>query len=105
MNDDASVRRLKGPGRPLVPAADRAAVLAALGAVDRVVLFGEDTPAALIAALRPDVLAKGADYALDAIVGRDVVEAAGGTVVRIPFRPGYSTTDLIARLRAAGGGA
>jgi D-beta-D-heptose 7-phosphate kinase/D-beta-D-heptose 1-phosphate adenosyltransferase len=100
VNDDDSVRRLKGPGRPLVPATDRAQVLAALAAVDRVVLFAEDTPARLIAELLPDVLVKGGDYALERIVGREAVEAAGGEVRRIAFRPGYSTTDLIARLRA-----
>lgn len=99
VNDDASVRRLKGPGRPLVPAADRAIVLAALAAVDRVVIFSGETPAALIAELEPDVLAKGADYSLDTIVGRETVEAAGGTVVRISLRAGYSTSALIARLR------
>lgn len=99
VNDDDSVRRLKGPGRPVVPAADRAAVLAALASVDRVVIFREDTPAALIAEIVPDVLAKGGDYALDAIVGRETVEAAGGTVVRIRLRPGHSTSDLLARLR------
>jgi D-beta-D-heptose 7-phosphate kinase/D-beta-D-heptose 1-phosphate adenosyltransferase len=99
VNADASVERLKGPGRPLVPAGDRAQVLAALAAVDRVVIFAEDTPAILIAELLPDVLAKGGDYELDQIVGREVVEAAGGRVVRIAFRPGYSTSDLIARLR------
>jgi len=100
VNDDDSVRRLKGPGRPLVPAVDRAQVLAALQVVDRVVLFAEDTPAELIAELLPDVLVKGGDYQLAEIVGRDVVEAAGGQVRRIPFRPGYSTSELIARLRA-----
>ena len=100
VNDDDSVRRLKGPGRPLVPATDRAQVLAALAAVDRVVLFAEDTPARLIAELLPDVLVKGGDYALERIVGREAVEAAGGEVRRIAFRPGYSTNDLIARLRA-----
>jgi D-beta-D-heptose 7-phosphate kinase/D-beta-D-heptose 1-phosphate adenosyltransferase len=99
VNDDASVRRLKGPGRPLVPAGDRAQVLAALAAVDRVVIFAEDTPATLIGALLPDVLAKGGDYELDEIVGRQAVEAAGGKVVRIRFRDGYSTSALIARLR------
>jgi rfaE bifunctional protein nucleotidyltransferase chain/domain len=100
LNDDDSVRRLKGPGRPLVSAVDRARVLAALAAVDAVVVFTEDTPAALIAELIPDVLVKGGDYALDAIVGREVVEGAGGEVQQIRFRPGYSTSDLIARLRA-----
>jgi D-beta-D-heptose 7-phosphate kinase/D-beta-D-heptose 1-phosphate adenosyltransferase len=99
VNADVSVERLKGPGRPLVPAGDRAQVLAALAAVDRVVIFAEDTPAVLIAELLPDVLAKGGDYELDQIAGREVVEAAGGRVVRIAFRPGYSTSDLIARLR------
>ncbi|HWN81696.1 MAG TPA: D-glycero-beta-D-manno-heptose 1-phosphate adenylyltransferase [Candidatus Udaeobacter sp.] len=100
VNDDASVRRLKGPGRPLITAADRAQVLAALAVVDRVVLFAEDTPRELIAALLPDVLVKGGDYALEGIVGRAEVEAAGGEVRRIAFRPGYSTSDLLARLRA-----
>lgn len=100
VNDDDSVRRLKGAGRPLVAADDRGHVLAALAAVDRVVIFAEDTPAALIAALVPDILAKGADYTLDAVVGRDTVEAAGGRVVLIPIRPGYSTSSMLARLRA-----
>jgi D-beta-D-heptose 7-phosphate kinase/D-beta-D-heptose 1-phosphate adenosyltransferase len=99
VNDDDSVRRLKGPARPLVAADDRAHVLAALAAVDRVVIFAEDTPAALIAALVPDVLVKGGDYTPDTVVGRATVEAAGGRVVLIPFRPGYSTTGTIARLR------
>lgn len=97
VNTDASARRLKGPGRPLVPEEDRAYVLAGLAAVDAVVLFGEDTPRDLIAALEPDVLAKGADYALDAIVGADVVTARGGRVVRVPLEEGVSTTNLIAR--------
>ena len=100
VNDDDSVRRLKGPGRPLTAADDRAHVIAALAAVDRVVVFAEDTPAALIAALIPDVLAKGADYTLTAVVGRDTVEAAGGRVELIPFRPGYSTTATLERLRS-----
>jgi D-beta-D-heptose 7-phosphate kinase/D-beta-D-heptose 1-phosphate adenosyltransferase len=99
VNSDASVRRLKGPGRPLVPEADRAFVLAGLAAVDAVVLFDEDTPRDLIAALEPDVLAKGADYALDAIVGADLVTARGGRVVRVPLEDGVSTTTLIARAR------
>lgn len=99
VNTDASVRRLKGPERPLVPEGDRAYVLAALAAVDAVVLFDEDTPRELIAALQPDVLAKGADYALDAIVGADLVTARGGRVVRVPLQDGFSTTNLIARAR------
>ena len=104
VNDDDSVRRLKGAGRPLVGAADRAVVLAALAAVDRVVLFAEDTPAELIRLVLPDVLVKGGDYALDAVVGRDVVEAAGGEVILIPFRAGYSTSAILARARGTAGG-
>ncbi len=99
VNTDASVRRLKGAGRPLVAERDRAYVLAGLAAVDAVVLFDEDTPRELIAALEPDVLAKGADYALDAIVGADLVTARGGRVVRVPLEEGVSTTDLIARAK------
>ncbi len=99
VNSDASVRRLKGAGRPLVAERDRAYVLAGLAAVDAVVLFDEDTPRELIAALEPDVLAKGADYALDAIVGADLVTARGGRVVRVPLEEGVSTTDLIARAK------
>jgi rfaE bifunctional protein nucleotidyltransferase chain/domain len=97
VNTDASARRLKGPGRPLVLQEDRAYVLAGLAAVGAVVLFDEDTPRDLIAALEPDVLAKGADYALDAIVGADLVTARGGRVVRVPLAEGVSTTNLIAR--------
>ena len=97
VNTDASVQRLKGPRRPLVPEGDRAYVLAGLAAVDAVVLFDEDTPRALIAAVEPDVLAKGADYALADIVGADLVTARGGRVVRVPLQAGVSTTNLIAR--------
>ena len=97
VNTDASVRRLKGPGRPLVPERDRAYVLAGLASVGAVVLFDEDTPRELIAALEPDVLAKGADYALEAIVGADLVTARGGRVVRVPLLEGASTTNLIAK--------
>jgi rfaE bifunctional protein nucleotidyltransferase chain/domain len=101
VNSDASVRRLgKGAERPLAPQDARARVLAGLAAVDCVVLFDEDTPQSLIEALAPDVLVKGADYARDAIVGADWVEARGGRVVRIPLVPGFSTTSLVERLRA-----
>jgi rfaE bifunctional protein nucleotidyltransferase chain/domain len=94
------VRRLdKGAGRPAVPEQARARLLAALACVDCVVLFEEDTPLALIERLRPDVLVKGADYARDAIVGADQVEGWGGRVVRVPLVAGYSTSDLLARLR------
>jgi rfaE bifunctional protein nucleotidyltransferase chain/domain len=100
VNTDASVRRVKGPGRPLVPLRQRAEVLAALACVDWVVPFGEATPRATIVALRPDVLAKGADWALDAIVGRAEVESWGGRVVRLREVPGVRTTRLVERARA-----
>lgn len=95
LNTDASVRRLKGPGRPARPEAERARALLALDEVDAVTSFDEDTPLALIEALRPDVLVKGADYALEEIVGREVVEAAGGRVERVPLVPGVSTSALL----------
>jgi D-beta-D-heptose 7-phosphate kinase/D-beta-D-heptose 1-phosphate adenosyltransferase len=102
VNSDASVRRLgKGTARPLVPEAQRARVVAALAAVDCVVLFDEDTPRALILALRPDVLVKGADYEKDRIVGAVEVEGWGGRVVRVPLVDGQSTTTLAQRLRHA----
>jgi D-glycero-beta-D-manno-heptose 1-phosphate adenylyltransferase len=97
INSDASVRGMKGPRRPIVPQGERAEVLAALAAVDFVCIFDEPTPRNLIAAVLPDVLVKGGDWGLDAIVGREEVEAAGGCVVSIPLEPGYSTTQLIAR--------
>ena len=101
VNTDDSVRRLdKGAGRPVTPETDRARVLAALTCVDRVVLFDEDTPLELITALQPDVLVKGGDYQLSEIVGREVVEARGGQVLALPFVPGYSTTELLARIRS-----
>jgi D-beta-D-heptose 7-phosphate kinase / D-beta-D-heptose 1-phosphate adenosyltransferase len=100
VNSDASVRRLgKGADRPVVGQADRARVLAALAAVDCVVLFDEDTPLALIRRLRPDVLVKGADYARAAIVGADDVEGWGGRVVRVPLVLDQSTTSLLDKLR------
>jgi len=95
LNTDDSVRRLKGPFRPLVPQEDRAEVIAALEMVDRVVFFGEDTPAEVIDAIVPDVLVKGADYALDEIVGRETVEQAGGRVHRVTLREGSSTRGLV----------
>jgi D-beta-D-heptose 7-phosphate kinase/D-beta-D-heptose 1-phosphate adenosyltransferase len=99
LNSDASVRRNKGGGRPLVPEQERAEALEALEVVDRVVIYEEDTPAETIAALLPDVLVKGADWAQDAIVGRDLVEAAGGRVVRVPLLAGRSTSGLVERAR------
>src|SRR5512135_3056943 len=85
LNSDRSVRAIKGPGRPVTPEAERAEVLAALGCVDAVVVFDEDTPHAIIGRLQPDVLVKGADWAEDRIAGRDIVEARGGRVDRIPL--------------------
>ena len=101
VNSDASVRRLKGAGRPIVPEGDRTEVLAALRSVTAVTLFDEDTPLELIGALRPDVLVKGGDYDRGDIVGRDLVEADGGEVKVIPFIDGYSTTAVLDRLKAA----
>lgn len=100
VNSDASVRRLgKGADRPLVAQDERARLLAALAAVDCVVLFDEDTPLALIRLLRPDVLVKGADYPRAQIVGAEEVEAWGGRVVRVSLVEGRSTTDLVMRIR------
>lgn len=99
INSDASVRALKGNGRPLVPENERAEALGALEAVDAVVVYGEPTPREIVAALRPDILVKGADWAEDAIVGREEVEAAGGRVERVALLPGWSTTSLVERIR------
>jgi D-beta-D-heptose 7-phosphate kinase/D-beta-D-heptose 1-phosphate adenosyltransferase len=100
INSDASARRLsKGPDRPLNPEHERAEVLAALAVVDAVVIFDEETPLEIVTAVQPDVLVKGADWAADAIVGRDVVEARGGKVVRIAIADGYSTSAIVERLR------
>jgi rfaE bifunctional protein nucleotidyltransferase chain/domain len=99
LNSDASVRRNKGPERPINPEGERAELLEALECVDAVVLFDDDTPAEIIRAIQPDVLAKGADWAENAIVGRDTVEARGGRVVRIPVEQGFSTTSIIERIR------
>jgi rfaE bifunctional protein nucleotidyltransferase chain/domain len=99
VNSDESVRRLKGPTRPIRSAPERCYVLAALEMVDAVVVFGEDTPAALIGALHPDVLVKGGDYAEESIVGAREVRAWGGSVVVVPLTPGHSTTATIERLR------
>jgi D-beta-D-heptose 7-phosphate kinase/D-beta-D-heptose 1-phosphate adenosyltransferase len=101
VNSDASVRRLKGDGRPIVPLRERMEMLAGLKPVDIVVAFGEDTPAALIAAIRPAVLVKGADYRADQIIGADTVRAHGGRVVRVRLHPGRSTTRMVRRARVA----
>jgi D-beta-D-heptose 7-phosphate kinase/D-beta-D-heptose 1-phosphate adenosyltransferase len=102
VNADASVRLLKGPGRPLTPARERAEVLAALACVDYVTIFGAATPQGLIAAVQPDVLVKGGDWPVGKIVGREVVEARGGRVLSIPFVKGRSTTATIEKIRCAG---
>ena len=100
VNSDLSVRRLnKAPDRPIVSEANRAEVLAALGCVDYVVIFAEPDPLKLITALEPDVLVKGGDWAIDKIVGREIVEGRGGTVKTIPLVPGMSTTALVDRIR------
>ena len=102
VNSDRSVRaQHKGPDRPIYPEAERAELLASLAVVDAVVIFDEDTPHEIVTAIQPDVLVKGADWASDAIVGRDVVEARGGRVVRIPLAQGYSTTAILDRARRA----
>ncbi len=101
LNSDDSVRRLKGPDRPLNHQDDRAIVAASLACVDAVTLFEEDTPRELIAALVPDVLVKGGDYTVDQVVGRAEVEAAGGRVVILPYLEGRSTTSLVQRIRGA----
>lgn len=98
VNSDRSVRRLKGPGRPLVPALSRAEVLAALESVNYVTVFNEPDPHRIIARLMPDVLVKGGDWPHDRIVGRDVVEARGGRVCTIPITKGASTSGLVARI-------
>ncbi len=103
INSDRSVRANKGPARPIVPERERAEVLEALGAVDAVVIFDEETPQVIIDRLRPDVLVKGADWASDAIVGRETVEAHGGKVVRVPIEAGWSTSAIIEKAKAAQG--
>ncbi len=99
LNSDASVKRLKGPDRPVRSEGERAYVLAALEAVDAVTLFEQDTPLELVQLLKPDVIVKGGDYSPDTVVGADDVRARGGEVVIIPLTPGHSTTSTIDRLR------
>jgi rfaE bifunctional protein nucleotidyltransferase chain/domain len=99
LNSDASVQRLKGPSRPIRSTAERAYVIAGLEAVDAVVVFDEDTPRELVAALLPDVIVKGGDYEPSTIVGAELVSARGGRVVVIPLTAGQSTTSIIEKLR------
>ena len=105
LNSDASVRRLKGPTRPVVPAESRRAVLAALSSVAWVCEFDDDTPLELIRAIEPDVLVKGGDYTVDTIVGADLVLARGGRVMTVPLVPHASTTSLVDRVLSVGKGA
>jgi D-glycero-beta-D-manno-heptose 1-phosphate adenylyltransferase len=99
VNSDRSVRANKGPTRPILPEDERAELIAALSCVDAVVIFDAETPAAVIAAIQPDVLVKGADWAHDAIVGHDTVEARGGRVVRMTLSDGYSTSNIIEAIK------
>jgi D-beta-D-heptose 7-phosphate kinase/D-beta-D-heptose 1-phosphate adenosyltransferase len=99
VNSDRSVRANKGPGRPINAEAERAELLLALAPVDAAAIFDEDTPHRIISLIQPDVLVKGADWGPDNIVGRDVVEARGGRVVRVQLAPGFSSTELIRRVR------
>ena len=99
VNSDRSVRANKGPDRPVHPEAERAEVITALAAVDAAVIFDDDTPDAIIRAIQPDVLVKGADWPADQIVGRDTVEARGGVVIRVPVEQGHSTTNVLRKLR------
>jgi rfaE bifunctional protein nucleotidyltransferase chain/domain len=102
VNSDRSVRAIKGITRPVTPEAERAEILLALSSVDAVAVFDEETPFALITHLQPDVLVKGSDWGADAIVGRDVVEARGGRVVRVSLADGFSTSALIDRAARSG---
>ena len=101
VNTDASVARLKGPSRPIRPLADRSYVLAALGMVDAVVAFDQDTPLELIVRLRPDVLVKGGDYTAETVVGAREVQSWGGQIAIVPLTAGHSTTSIIERLRGS----
>jgi len=102
VNSDASIRRLKGPGRPVYEQEERGILLSALACVDHVIFFEEDTPMRLLEAIRPDILAKGAQYELDGIVGREFVESYGGRAVRVPLLEGLSTTAIVEKIRELG---
>ena len=102
LNGDEGVRKLKGPGRPVIPAEERAEILASLECVDAVLIFEEPTPQRVIAALLPDVLVKGEDWPGNQIVGREEVEAAGGKVVRVEVVEGYSTSEILKKIRGMG---
>lgn len=100
INSDRSVSAIKGPTRPVTPESERAEILDALRCVSAVVVFDEETPAEIIKAIQPDVLVKGADWAPDQIVGRDTVEARGGSVILMPVEPGWSTTSILAKVKS-----
>lgn len=100
VNSDRSVARVKGPGRPIVPEAERAEMVGALGCVDYVTLFDEETPEELISSVAPDILVKGGDWRPGEVVGREFVEERGGKVVIIPLEQGYSTSSLVERIRS-----
>ena len=100
LNSDDSVRRLKGPGRPITPAHERSEMLAALRSVDYVCTFSEDTPLELIKKIKPDILVKGGDWPVEKIAGADFVQQSGGKVLSLPFVERHSTTDIIQRIRA-----
>jgi D-beta-D-heptose 7-phosphate kinase/D-beta-D-heptose 1-phosphate adenosyltransferase len=102
VNSDRSVRANKGPSRPIVPASERAEIVAALGSVDAVFVFDEETPGRSVEAIQPDVLVKGADWPLDQIVGRDSVEGRGGRVVRASVAEGFSTSQIIEKVQRLG---
>jgi rfaE bifunctional protein nucleotidyltransferase chain/domain len=99
INSDRSVRAIKGPTRPVNSETERAEVVTALSCVDAAVVFDEDTPHEIISLIQPDVLVKGADWAADRIVGRDIVEARGGVVIRVQIEEGHSTTAIVEKLR------
>jgi len=100
VNSDRSVRANKGPSRPITPELERAEIVGALACVDGVVIFDDETPHTIISVIQPDILVKGDDWAEDAIVGRDIVEARGGRVVRVPIDKGFSTTTIVQKIRA-----
>jgi len=100
VNSDRSVRANKGPSRPITPELERAEIVGALACVDGVVIFDDETPHTIISVIQPDILVKGGDWAEDAIVGRDIVEARGGRVVRVPIDKGFSTTTIVQKIRA-----
>lgn len=101
INSDASARRLKGQGRPIVSQKDRMKILASLESVDFVTVFNEDNPASIVKELNPDVIAKGADWKADEIIGGEYVRKRGGKIVTIPFYKGYSTTDLLEKIKSS----